>query len=108
VVVEVFLNMTVLFMQFLALWNLRFSKPGLPRKKIPGGYAGLFLATLGPSMVILLAIYSQLVEEGLNSLWLALVLLPLGPYSMYEFEIWLSRVFRMLIRSGLKLRCLKN
>lgn len=78
VVVDVFLNMMVLFVQFLALWKLRFAIPDVPRKKIPGGYVGLFLATLGPSIVIFLAIYSQLVEEGLNSLWLALAFIILG------------------------------
>lgn len=77
-VVDVFLNMMVLFVQFLALWKLRFAIPDVPRKKIPGGYVGLFLATLGPSIVIFLAIYSQLVEEGFNSLWLALAFIILG------------------------------
>jgi len=78
VVVDVFLNMTVLFVQFLALWKLRFSIPHVPRKKIPGGYFGLTLATLAPSAIIFLAIYSQLVEEGLNSLWLALAAMGVG------------------------------
>ena len=78
VVVDVFLNMLVLFVQFLALWKLRFSIPHVPRKKIPGGYFGLTLATIAPSAIIFLAIYSQLVEEGLNSLWLALAAMGLG------------------------------
>ena len=36
------------------------------------------LATIAPSAIIFLAIYSQLVEEGLNSLWLALAAMGLG------------------------------
>jgi len=72
VVVDVFLNMLVLMAEFLALWKLRFSRPELPRKKVPGGYVGLVLITLAPAAIILLAIYSQITEEGMSSIWLAL------------------------------------
>ena len=34
--------------------------------------------TLGPTAIILLAIYSQIQEEGLNSLWLALGAMAVG------------------------------
>lgn len=78
VVVDVFLNMLVLLAEFLALWKLRFSMPDVPRKKVPGGYIGLFLITLSPAIFIFLAIYSQIVEEGFSSLWLALVAMGLG------------------------------
>jgi len=65
-------------MEFATLWKLRFTKPNMPRTKVPGGYVGLVLVTLGPTAVILLAIYSQVVEEGLSSLGLALVAILIG------------------------------
>ena len=78
VVVDVFLNVLVLLGCFLALWKLRFSMPDVPRQKVPGGYIGLALITAGPTIVFLLAVYSQLIEEGLSSLWLALAAMALG------------------------------
>lgn len=78
VIVDVFLNMLVLFAELMALWKLRFSKPDLPREKVPGGYLGLIFVTLGPTAFIVFAIYSQVVEEGLNSIWLALLAMVLG------------------------------
>lgn len=78
IVVDVFLNLVVLLMQFAALWKLRITRPDLKRDAIPGGYLGLVLSTLGPSAMIFLAIYSQVVEEGLSSLYLALIFMLLG------------------------------
>ncbi len=66
VVVDVFLNVLVLLMCFLALWKLRIKLPHIPRQKIPGGMLGLTLVTLGPTVIFILAVYSQLVEEGLT------------------------------------------
>jgi amino acid transporter len=78
VVVDVFLQTLVILAEFGALWKLRFTRPDLPRQKVPGGYLGLVLVTLGPTAIILLAIYSQFVEEGLTSLGLALVAIAVG------------------------------
>jgi amino acid transporter len=78
VVVDVFLNVLVLLGCFLALWRLRVTKPDVPRQKIPGGTLGLLLVTLGPFIIFFLAVYSQIVEEGFNSLWLALVAIVIG------------------------------
>ncbi len=78
VVVDVFLQTLVILAEFAALWKLRFTRPEIPRQKVPGGYLGLVLVTLGPTAIILLAIYSQLVEEGLTSLGLALVAIAVG------------------------------
>ncbi len=78
VVVDVFLNVLVLLGCFLALWKLRFSIPNVPRQKIPGGYLGLILTTLGPTLVFVLAVYSQVIEEGMSSLGLALGAIALG------------------------------
>ncbi len=78
VVVDVFLNMLVLFMELLAMWVLRFKRPELPRTKVPGGYFGLVLVTLGPTIFIVLAIYSQVMSEGLSSVGLALIAMAIG------------------------------
>lgn len=78
VVVDVFLNMLVLEMQFLALWVLRFKFKHISRKKVPGGYVGLALVTIFPTAIVVLAIVSQVVEEGLSSLWIALAAMVIG------------------------------
>jgi amino acid transporter len=78
VVIDVFLNMIVLMVEFFALWKLRFTRPELPRKKVPGGYVGLVLVTLAPAAIILLAIYSQFVEEGFASIGWALIAMAIG------------------------------
>jgi len=78
VVIDVFLNMLVLMVEFFALWKLRFTKPELPRKKVPGGYVGLILITLAPLLIISLAIYSQFVEEGMASISWALIAMLAG------------------------------
>jgi amino acid transporter len=62
----------------LAMWKLRLTRPELPRQKVPGGWLGMVLVTLGPTAIILLAIYSQIQEEGLSSLWLALAAMAVG------------------------------
>lgn len=78
VVVDVFMDTMALLLQFLALWKLRFSHPHLPRARVPGGWIGLTLVTLGPALVIGLAIVSQIIEEGLSSLGLAILMIALG------------------------------
>ncbi|MEI7987756.1 MAG: APC family permease [Chloroflexota bacterium] len=78
VVIDVFMNVVVLLMQFLALWKLRLARPDIKRWKIPGGWAGLTIITLGPFLIFFLAVYSQFQEEGFNSLGLALVAIVVG------------------------------
>jgi amino acid transporter len=78
VVIDVFLNMIVLMVEFFALWKLRFADPDRPRQKVPGGWFGLTLVTLLPALVIILAIYSQYVEEGFNSIGWALIAMAIG------------------------------
>jgi amino acid transporter len=78
VVLDVFLNVLVLLGCFLALWKLRFTIPNIPRQKIPGGYFGLTLCTLCPTVIFALAVYSQIIEEGLNSVGLALIAIIIG------------------------------
>jgi amino acid transporter len=78
VVVDVFLNVLVLMACFFALWRLRFKLPNISRWKVPGGYIGLTLITVAPAAVIILAIVSQIAEEGLSSLGLALAAMVVG------------------------------
>ena len=93
VVVDVFLNMLVLMMEVAALWKLRQSRPELPRQKVPFGIPGLVYVTLGPLVFVLFAIVSQFVEEGLSSLWLALVAIAVG--------IGVYYIFRKTIKPGI-------
>lgn len=90
VVVDVFLNVLVLMVCFFALWKLRFTMPDLPRQKVPGGYVGLTLVTLGPALIIVMAIYSQIAEEGLSSLWLALAAMGLGALLYFPLRRWVK------------------
>ena len=78
VVIDVFLNMLVLMAEFFAMWKLRFTMPQLERKEVPGGWFGLTLVTLAPALIIGLAIYSQYVEEGMDSISWALIAMAIG------------------------------
>lgn len=60
--------------------------PDLPRQKVPGGLLGLTLVTLGPAIIIGLAIYSQIAEEGLSALWLALAAILIGALIYYPIR----------------------
>jgi amino acid transporter len=90
VVIDVFLNMLVLMAEFFALWKLRFSMPDLPRKEVPGGYFGLALVTLAPLSIILLAIYSQYVEEGFKSIGWALAAMAIGAVLYFPLRKWVK------------------
>jgi len=79
VVLDVFLNVVALLVQFAALWAMRFKRPDLPRQKVPGGWVGLTLITLAPTAVIALAVYSQIVEEGFfNAVGLGIIAIIIG------------------------------
>jgi amino acid transporter len=78
VVIDVLLNSLTLLIQFLALWRLRITRPDIPRSRIPGGWIGLFIVTILPAAVIILAIYSQVAEEGLRAIYWALAAVVVG------------------------------
>jgi amino acid transporter len=78
VVADVLLNMLVLIACFLALWRLRFIRPDQPRKRVPGGYVGLALVTLGPIFITVMAVYSQWVDVGSDSITLAVAAIIVG------------------------------
>ncbi len=83
VVVDVFLQTLVILAEFGAMWKLRITQPDLPRQKVPGGWLGMVLVTLGPVAIIMLAIYSQVQEEGLSSLWMALAAMAIGALAVF-------------------------
>jgi amino acid transporter len=78
VVIDVFLNMLVLLACFFALWRLRFTRPDVPRQKVPGGWFGLSFITLSMTLIILLAIYSNYSESGMDSISWALGAMAIG------------------------------
>jgi amino acid transporter len=78
VVADVFLQLLVVLAEFAAMWKLRFSYPDVPRQRVPGGIPGMVLVTLGPLVIIVVAVYSQFVEEGLGALGWALLAGSLG------------------------------
>jgi APA family basic amino acid/polyamine antiporter len=86
VVADVFLNTLVILAEIAALWKLRFSDPDRPRDRIPGGWLGLILVSLGPTAIILLAIVSQYLEEGFASIGWALAFMALGAVVYYPIR----------------------
>jgi hypothetical protein len=57
---------------------------------IPGGIPGLVLATLGPVVIVLLAIVSQYVTEGLKSIGWALLFMVIGAILYFPFRHYLK------------------
>jgi amino acid transporter len=90
VVIDVFLNMLVLMAEFFALWVLRRTKPDLPRNRVPYGYFGLVFVTLFPLIVVVLAIYSQISEEGFNSIGWALAAMAIGAILYFPIRKWVK------------------
>jgi amino acid transporter len=90
VVADVFLQALVILAEFGALWKLRFSDPDRPRQLMPGGIPGLVLATLGPVLIIGVAIVSQYIEEGFSSIGWALAFMVLGAVLYIPFRKFLK------------------
>ncbi len=90
VVADVFLQNLVILAEFAAMWRLRATHPDVPRQKVPGGILGMALVTLGPTAMIILAVVSQYVEEGLQSIGWALALMALGVVLYFPFRRWLK------------------
>lgn len=90
VVIDVFMDTMALLLEFLALWKLRFTKPNIPRDKIPGGWVGLTLATLGPALIIFTAVISQIFDEGWNSMFLAAIMILVGAALYIPLRKWVK------------------
>ena len=78
VVADVFLQLIVILAEFAALWIFRFKLPNQPRDRVPGGWFGLVLVSLGPVVIILVAIISQFMEEGWASIGVSLLFMLAG------------------------------
>jgi amino acid transporter len=90
VVIDVLLNALTLLLQFLALWRLRFIRPDIPRARIPGGWIGLFVATILPALIIVVAIVSQVMEEGWMAIWLAAIAIAIGAILYFVMRKWVK------------------
>jgi amino acid transporter len=90
VVIDVLLNSLTLLIQFLALWRLRIIRPDIPRSRIPGGWVGLFIATVLPAAVIILAIYSQVTEEGLRAIYWAVAAIAVGAILYFPIKKYIK------------------
>ncbi|MCX6055379.1 MAG: APC family permease [Chloroflexi bacterium] len=90
VVIDVFLNMLVLMAEFFALWVMRFKRPELQRNKVPYGYLGLIYVTLFPLIIVTVAIYSQISEEGFNSIGWALAAMAIGALLYIPIRKWVK------------------
>jgi amino acid transporter len=91
VVMDVFLNMVALLIEFFALWKMRISHPEIPRWRTPGGWPVLLIVTLLPSLLIILAIYSNISESGLTALWLPIVFMAAGAVLYFPLKKWVKQ-----------------
>ena len=91
VVMDVFLNMLALFIEFLALWKLRISRPEIPRKRIPGGWPVLFIVTILPTLLIALAIYSQYRDSGWSAFWMPIAFMAGGAALYFPIKIFVKK-----------------
>ncbi len=85
VVVDVTIYAFALLLQFAALIALRIKHPNMKRPyKIPGGWFGLVLVTLGPVFVLYVAIYFQVLDVGLvQGIGWAVIGMATGPIAYY-------------------------
>jgi amino acid transporter len=90
VFIDVFLNMVVLMAEFFAMWKMRLSRPNLPRQKVPAGWFGLILVTAAPLVVVLVAIYSRIADQGFESLYWALGAIVLGLVLYFPMRLWVK------------------
>jgi hypothetical protein len=91
VVADVFLNTLVLVACFFAVWALRRKIPDVPRTRIPGGYLGLALVTLGPVAVLTVAVYSQVNDVGWASIGLGLAAIAVGAVLYFPIREFIKK-----------------
>ena len=85
VVVDVIVYSAALMLEFAALIAFRIKFPKMKRPyKIPGGWFGIFLVTVFPLAVLVLAIVSTVQEEGIGALYLSIGAILTGPI-LYPF-----------------------
>ena len=92
VVVDVFIYSLALVLELAALIALRIKKPDMPRPfKIPGGWFGLAVVVLLPTLIILFAIYETWVDEGFGGLYLSFGAAILGILTYPVVKIFLKK-----------------
>lgn len=93
VVVDVMVYSAALLLEFAALIALRLKEPGMKRPfRVPGGWPGIIVVTLLPTLVLVLAVVSTIQEEGISALYLSLAAIATGPL--------LYPVFRRVFKKG--------
>jgi amino acid transporter len=91
VVIDVFLNMLVLLACFYALWVLRFKDRERPRQKVPGGWFGLILITFLMTSIVIIAIVSNYVDSGMDSISWALGAMVIGAILYFPIRHWVKK-----------------
>ena len=85
VVVDVFIYSLALLLEFAALIALRRKQPDMHRPfKIPGGWPVIFVITLLPTLIVLFAVWQNVQDSGISSMYLSVGAALLGPLS-YPF-----------------------
>ena len=89
VVVDVTIYAFALILQFAALIALRIKHPTMKRPyKIPGGWPGLVLISLGPVFVLYVAIYYQVLDVGVvEGIGWAAAAMATGPIAYYFLRV---------------------
>jgi amino acid transporter len=89
VVVDVTIYAFALLLQFAALIALRIKHPNMKRPyRIPGGWLGIALITIGPVFVLVVAIYYQVLDVGLvQGIGWAVIGMATGPIAYYVLRV---------------------
>jgi amino acid transporter len=83
VVVDVFLYSLALGLEMLALVALRITRPDLLRPfRIPGGWPGIAVVVIMPTLIVAFAIYQNVQDSGIESMYLSVgaAVIPLIAY----------------------------
>lgn len=87
VLIDIWVILSAIFLEFLALWKLRVSHPDLPRHfRVPGGRLGLYFTVISPILVGLFAMFGSGKEYILPG---ALAVLT-GPLAFWICKKWVK------------------
>jgi amino acid transporter len=91
VVVDVCLYSLGLLLEFAALIALRIRYPDLERPfRVPGGWTGIAIITVLPLLIVLFAIYKQVGDSGISSMYLSVGAAAIAPLSYLPMK-WLVK-----------------
>jgi len=84
--------MLVLMAEIFALVVLRYKKPDIPRKRVPGGIWGLIYIVVAPLTIIIIAIVSQIIDYGWQgAVGLALIAMAIGAVLYFPIRKWVKK-----------------